>query len=183
MTKPRRFFLWGFSSDESLEDIDSYEDPVGFFFPIGQKFEGPLPDGIRLILRPGRPSDILANPLCLEVVSNRLWDSIAHLIQPDCQIFPNAPVYHPDTNDRVDGFSIINPWRKQRLLPEGAGGKDMTIMELRVDHTVVDKNLHIFHPAESEELIVVSEELVKAIRKNKLVGFDFWVIQPYAESM
>ncbi len=100
-------------------------------------------------------------------------DSIAHLIQPDCQIFPNAPVYHPDTNDRVDGFSIINPWRKQRLLPEGAGGKDMTIMELRVDHTVVDKNLHIFHPAESEELIVVSEELVKAIRKNKLVGFDF----------
>lgn len=183
MMKPRRFFLWGFSSDESFEYIDSYEDPSGFFFPIGRKFEGPLPGGIRLIHHPGRPSDILANPLCLEVVSNRLWDSVEHLIKADCQVFPNAPVYQPGTNHRVNGFSVINPWRKVRLLPEGLGGENMTIMELRADHTVVDKNLHIFHPMESEELVVVSEELVKEIRKNNLVGFDFRFIQPFAESL
>src|SRR5258708_5437873 len=74
-------------------------------------FSGPLPSDLRLLVRPGKPVDYLANPLSWPLCSDRLVDILGKRCSLDYQIL-QAPLFDMLSHEPVRHYQLLNLLRR-----------------------------------------------------------------------
>ena len=111
----------------------------------------------------------MGNPLSWEIVSIRFLMLMKRFVPPvELEIF-EAPLIEEKTGLPLMGFYVINV-----LLTLDVVAKPLeTVSRIVLRQDRFRPDVHIFRLAGHETVILVSEEIVKAIKENKLQGIAF----------
>jgi hypothetical protein len=143
----------------------------------------PLPETVRFYVdfKDSLPTDYVANPTSWPICSERMT---AFLVKrsPDCIQVIDAPLFEVGTNERVNGYKIINVIRLISCLDldnsryKSWNKSTGTVQNL--NHTVIKSeqvpdNTHIFRIKEYFTDIYFSDELAHDFDYQGLSGFAF----------
>jgi hypothetical protein len=175
----RQFFrLLSYDSEEILTQVVDYVlqdiDPAEFW--RGRRACEPRPGAIKLILRPGLPSDYLANPLSWPIGSLQLAKVLNRRAPANLQTF-DAPLFEEVSGAQIAGFVIINVCTRLPCLDiqrsKLACALDdptriLVVYRFAINASKVEPEIHIFRVHEWPHAVIISEELA-----NDLLGKDF----------
>ena len=148
----------------------------------GEKYDGEIPESVRLYIRSEDENlehpDILPNPVSWLIVSQRLLDFWLPSIKSDIQIF-GAPVYRQSDGVKVEGYKLINPIcvlscvdlekTKTRI---DKRGKLTCIGDIYIKKDCV-KGHHMFRAKENMHAVIVSYELAHSLEGKGFKGLAF----------
>jgi hypothetical protein len=163
----RQFFVLANHDDPNVQTVGGYHLD-GFKSSLlrsGQRFEGSIPEGVRLSVTEGDPSDYLWNPFSWMIISERFWTIICPLVEQDCQTL-HAPLYDQSTRWPIPGYLIINPIRSFAAVMN----PDFTLQDVVIDSSRVPEGVHIFRMAESPSVTLVSSSVLSAFWGKGLKG-------------
>lgn len=170
----RRFYRFTWKADlTDLEQVSNFE--TGDFntdiFASCTRFDGVLPDDIKLWITPGRPTDILANGLGWPIIGERLVEIMKSYSDADLQIV-SVPLFNALTKEPILRYKVINilRWVEAIDLEQSVtshmtilGEKVLNVIEPVFRTALIPSHVHIFRPKESPLDMVISEELARAI--------------------
>lgn len=167
----RDFFVLINDDRDDLESVFDYE--MGDFdvmtFWTGQPFKGSLPKSVRVSVDEGDRTDYMGNPMSWQIGSDRLWTTLEPLIGKHCQHM-EMPLHYERNKKRVHGYLLLNP---TTCIPAANEDDDFMVTEVVLDAKLIPPNVHIFRLAQSATVIVISDEVLKAVRDKKFEGLAF----------
>jgi hypothetical protein len=170
----RQFFVLAHENRDDLHAVGGYDldDFDSTLLHSGQRFEAAIPEGVRLWVTAGDPSDYLGNPLSWAIVSERFWAIICPLVEQDCQTL-TAQLYDQETRWPIPGYLLINPIRLFAAVKLRKGETDFTLQDLVIDAARIPAGVHIFRLAESSSVILVSSSILSSVWRKGLKGLAF----------
>ena len=156
------------SNRDDLETVDKYK--MGDFrltvFWKGTRFEGTIPDSVKITLDAGHPSDYLGNPMSWEIISPDFLNLIRPFIDDNIQLIPL--IMYKD-GEKIDRYTLINPLGCVNAVVD-IGKDSIPISQMKLDSKAIPPGRHIFRLCHSTTLIVVSQAFVDAIWGHGLKG-------------
>ena len=166
--KKMKYYLLMLDAYDETESVDDYEMD-GFkltAFWKGMRFEGTIPDSVRITLGEGDPSDYLGNPMSWEIISPDFLNLIMPFIDDNIQLIPL--IMYKD-GKKVDRYTLINPLGCVNAVVD-IGKDSIPISQMKLDSKAIPPGRHIFRLCHSTTLIVVSQAFVDAIWGHGLKG-------------
>lgn len=166
----RDFFVLAYEDRDDLQTVADYE-MCGFnltHFWNGKPYFGPVPDGVKLFVCEGRAPDLMANPVSWIIASERLRVVLSMFSPNDLQCFA-APLFHQDTQDIIEAYSIIN----LTLCIDALASDFTSVSSVILVNAKIPTNVHFFRLVGHERILLVSRELASDIRRNSLQGLHF----------
>lgn len=136
---------------------------------------------VKLYVTPGRPTDYMANPLSLQICSDRLIQGVAALIGADVQSF-DAPLVDANTKMPISSYRFLNVVRRVASLDaeksvvshrNDGTGRISAVYRVSIDAARVPADVHIFRLKEFFPIVVVSQEFVDALLISGVRGIMF----------
>jgi hypothetical protein len=134
----------------------------------GERFEGVIPEGVRIIVGDGEPPDFTLLPMSWYVFSDRAAARIARRAGEAVQFF-DAPLYHHKTRGRIGGYKILNATRRNPCFDLNKStirydsrnpARIEAVLHYAFDEALIPKDLHVFRAAEHFVLMFFSKLLV-----------------------
>lgn len=163
------------SYDDSRDDFESIEQyDVGDFdvtaFWTGERFDGQIPNNVRLNLGQGESVDYVPNPLSWPIISDRLWACIEPIAANTCQLV-RAPLFR-EGNRRVNGYQIMNVLYTIAAAKRDTDG-EILLTDLRLELDSIPVGAHLFRLAESKTVLIVSSTFLNHVSRRGLKGLAF----------
>ena len=171
----RQFFVLSYSSrDHRRYDLERVCRTETGDFDVtvlwhGERFEGDLPEDYRLWVSGKTPSDLLANPESVHIVSDRFLKLLQEHSNAEIQVI-QPPLYREGTNEPVTGYLLINVIGCIEAIAEIDGEKKLMVTDMVFDGKRIPPDVHLFRPCEAGTLLVVSGELVEKLQGKGLRG-------------
>lgn len=188
LRRPNTFWQLAFDDDaRDVRDIagrDFCSEQLNYLcLKRGVPFAGALPPEVRLRLTPGPApiSDYPANIMGWPIVSERLLNHLFPLISSCVQVI-SAPIYEQNSNERIEGYSIINVTKvvdcliREKSVPWYDGREISGFYELCIDPGKTE-GAHMFKclvaPGEVDFRVICSYDLVSSLQGKGFKGLAF----------
>lgn len=134
-------------------------------------------DVVRISLSKGdvKHLDFIGAPIPWPIISDRFFNLIKQDILHDIEVL-SPPIFLSDTNDKVDGYHLINILSlidcvdmSRSVIDEGPTGGDF-IYELYVDPKKIPDDVNIFRVPNSDGQFMISEDVLRKISGQGLTG-------------
>jgi hypothetical protein len=135
----------------------------------GKRFEGHFPKDYKLWVTGKTPSDLLANPHGVDIVSERFLKLLQEHSNAEIQVI-QPPLYREGTNEPVSGYHLINVIGCIEAIAEIDGQKKIMVTDMVFDGKRIPPDVHLFRPCEAATLLILSGELVEKLHGQGLRG-------------
>lgn len=135
----------------------------------GERFEGRIPDDVRVVIGEGATPDFTLLPMDWYVFSDRAAERIARRAGDAVQ-FLDAPLYHHGTGECMSGCKVLNATKRIRCL-DAAKAKIRystrdpshveTVLHYGFDESLIPRDLHVFRAAEFPAAMFFSRQLME----------------------
>jgi hypothetical protein len=165
---PEYYVLMCDANSDGLESVDDYE--MGSFellrFCSGSYFDGSVPAEVRITLDEGDPADLLGNPLCWLLISDKLQKMIEPFCRDHVQFIPitlwkkGKPIRRYTVANPLGSIDAIVARRKNEI----------NIERLVLDASRIPADGHLFRLTKQETMIVISDTLFEHLHGKGLKG-------------
>ena len=137
----------------------------------GERFEGSIPDDVRIIMSDGGPPDFTLLPISWEVFSDRAAERIACRAGDAVQFF-DAPLYDGRTGARITGYKVLNATRRNKCLDMAKAkvrysarepSHVETVLHYAFDESLIPPDLHVFRATEFYHAMFFSQQLMQEL--------------------
>ena len=181
MTFHRIIYDGDYEDEQTVGDYDMGDFDLITFWN-GIKYEGYIPENVRLYIREGDEelpqASLLANPISWWIFSERLLEHVWHLIKKDVQVF-DVPIYIKSDGKKVHGYKLINPicvldgldWERSEIIRDD-DEEIMYINKIYVKKDKVDDH-HLFRLNGYLYAVIVSDKLAQSLVGHGFKGIAF----------